>query len=91
MQIIIQMRKEERWEIIPGAESGDAFHNRIQRGLSNIAYNHPDQLVVAVVHGGVIGQIIAHATGARPFAFLDADIASISQIAIHEVIINQLI
>ena len=86
--IIIQMRREERWDIIPGAESRDAFHNRIQRGLSNIAHNHPDQLVVAVVHGGVIGQIIAHATGARPFAFLGADNASISQIVIHEGIIN---
>jgi probable phosphoglycerate mutase len=82
--IIVQMRREERWDVIPGAESGDAFHDRIQRGLSNIAADHPDQLVVAVVHGGVIGQIMAHATGARPFAFLGADNASISQIVIHE-------
>ncbi|MBW1769248.1 MAG: histidine phosphatase family protein, partial [Deltaproteobacteria bacterium] len=86
--IIVQMLREERWDIIPGAESGDVFHERIQRGLSNIAANHPDQLVVAVVHGGVIGQIIAHATGARPFAFLGADNASISQIVIHDGIIN---
>ncbi len=82
--IAVQMLKEERWDVIPGAESGDVLQKRIQRGLNNIAANHPDQLVVAVLHGGVIGQIIAHATGARPFAFLGADNASISHIVIHE-------
>jgi 2,3-bisphosphoglycerate-dependent phosphoglycerate mutase len=82
--IFVQMMHLERWDIIPGAESGDVFKDRIQRGLRNIASTHPDQLVVAVVHGGVIGQIIAHATGARPFSFLGADNASISHIVIHE-------
>ncbi len=86
--IAVQMLQEERWDVIPGAEPGNAFHERIQRGLNNIAANHPDQLVVAVVHGGVIGQIIAHATGARPFAFLGADNASISHIVIHEGLIT---
>jgi probable phosphoglycerate mutase len=81
--LFVQMMLEERWDIIPGAESGDAFHKRIQRGLNNIASNHPNQLVVAVVHGGVIGQIIATATGARPFSFLGADNASISHIVMH--------
>lgn len=82
--IFVQMMLEERWDIIPGAESADAFHKRIQRGLKNIASNHPNQLVAAVVHGGVIGQIIATATGARPFSFLGADNASISHIVMHE-------
>jgi len=86
--IITRMLLEERWDVVPGAEPGDVFHERIQRGLSNIAANHSDQLVAAVVHGGVIGQIIAHATGARPFAFLGADNASISHIIIHEGIVS---
>ena len=85
--VAVQMVKEERWEVIPGAETVAAFQERIQRGLNNIAASHPDQLVAAVVHGGVIGQIIAHATGSRPFAFLGADNASISHIVIHEGII----
>ena len=82
--VIVQMRQEERWDVIPGAESVNVFKDRIRQGLKNIVSNHPNQLVVAVVHGGVIGQILAHATGSRPFAFLGADNASISQIVIHE-------
>ena len=82
--IFVRMKQEQRWDVIPGAEPSDLFHERIQRGLNNIAANHPDQLVVAVVHGGVIGHIIAHATGAHPFAFNAADNGSISHIVIHE-------
>ena len=35
-----------------------------------------------MTHGGVIGQILADATGARPFAFAGADNASISHIVV---------
>lgn len=86
--VYMRMHMEERWDIIPGAESTDAFHARLRRGLDNIAARHPDQLVAAVVHGGVIGQIISHAAGARPFAFLGADNTSISQIVMHQGIIT---
>jgi len=85
--MIIRLQKEQRWDVIPGAEPNDVFHERIQRGLNNIAADRPDQLVVAVIHGGVIGHIIAHATGARPFAFNGADNGSISHIVMHEDII----
>jgi 2,3-bisphosphoglycerate-dependent phosphoglycerate mutase len=79
----VRMNQEQRWDIIPGAEPLEVFQERIQRGLNNIAARHSDQLVVAVVHGGVIGHIIAQATGARPFAFNGADNGSISHIVIH--------
>ncbi|MFO7965915.1 MAG: histidine phosphatase family protein [Desulfobacterales bacterium] len=82
--LYVRMMLEERWDIIPGAEPPEVFDERIQRGVHHIADNHPDRMVVAVVHGGVIGRIMAHATGARPFAFLGADNASISHIVIHE-------
>lgn len=85
--IFVRMMQEQRWDVIPGAEPMDVFHERVLRGLNNIAANHPDQLVVTVVHGGVIGHIIAHATGARPFAFIGADNCSISHIVIHEAIV----
>ena len=85
--IFVRLLQEQRWDVIPGAESSDVFHERIQRGLNNIVANHPDQLVVAVVHGGVIGHIIAHATGAHPFAFNGADNGSISHIVIHDSVV----
>lgn len=82
--IYVRLKQEQRWDVIPGAEPNDVFNKRIQLGLNNITANHPDQLVAAVVHGGVIGQIIAQATGARPLAFTGADNGSISHIVIHD-------
>jgi len=78
--IFEQMRSEERWDVIPNAESWEALNERIMRGLNRIHAAHPDELVVAVVHGGVIAHILAHAAGARPFAFNGADNGSISHI-----------
>lgn len=78
--IYLKMHEEQRWDVIPGAESWKALHERVSRGLSKIAETHPNELVVAVVHGGVIGHIIASATGATPFAFNGCDNGSISRI-----------
>lgn len=75
-----QMRDEQRWDVIPNAESWEALNTRIMRGLQRIHAAHPDELVAAVVHGGVIAHIVAHAAGARPFAFTGADNGSISHI-----------
>jgi probable phosphoglycerate mutase len=74
--------EEERWDLIPGAESGDVFRERVTRGIANVAGAHPDERVVVVTHGGVIGQVLASATGARGFAFIGADNASISHIVV---------
>ncbi len=73
---------EQRWEVIPGAEPAAAFEQRVLAGLRRIAGAHPDQVVAAVVHGGVIGQILASASGSRPFAFSGADNGSISEIVV---------
>lgn len=82
--IYVKMQQEQRWDVIPGAEPRDTFHERLTRGLNRIRNTHPDQLVVAIVHGGVIGHILAHATGARPFSFNGADNGSISHIVMSE-------
>jgi 2,3-bisphosphoglycerate-dependent phosphoglycerate mutase len=74
--------EEERWDPIPGAESVDVFRERVSRGIANVAGAHPDELVVVVSHGGVIGQVLAGATDARGFAFIGADNASISHIVV---------
>ena len=78
--IALQMFAEQRWDVIPGAESNDQFAARVQRGLDRIVAAHPGQRVVVVVHGGVIGQCMSLATGAPTFAFMGADNASISQL-----------
>ena len=78
--LYLQMQADQRWDVIPGAESWALLNLRITRALARIAARHKDELVVAVVHGGVVGHILAHATGARPFAFNGADNGSISHI-----------
>jgi probable phosphoglycerate mutase len=78
--IAIQMFLEQRWDVIPGAESNEAFATRVRRGLEGIVKAHPGQRVVVVVHGGVIGQALALVTGASTFSFIGADNASISQV-----------
>ena len=77
------MREEQRWDAIPGAESWETINTRVRTGLKRIQQNHPDQLVAAVVHGGIIAHIVAFATGARPFAFNGADNGSITHIVLE--------
>src|SRR5690606_20885788 len=73
----------ERWDVIPGAEPQADFAARVKRGVERIAAAHPDQRVAVFVHGGVIGQILSLATGARGFAFAGSDNASISHLVVH--------
>jgi probable phosphoglycerate mutase len=82
--IALRMREEGRWDVIPGAEPGEAFAARVRSGIDRIAEAHPDGRVVVVVHGGVIGQALALATGASPLAFSWADNGSISEIVVHD-------
>jgi probable phosphoglycerate mutase len=77
-----RMWAEERWDVIPGAEPAEAFAGRVGGAIRRIAAAHPDQLVAVIVHGGVIAQALAQATGSRPFAFLGADNVSISRLVV---------
>jgi probable phosphoglycerate mutase len=73
---------ERRWDVIPGAESREVFGGRLRRAVDRIATTHPGGRVVVFSHGAAIGEILAQATGSEPFAFLGADNASISKIAV---------
>jgi probable phosphoglycerate mutase len=73
----------ERWDVIPGAEPADEFAERVGRGLEKvIAAVGPGAVGVAVVHGGVIGELARQATASRPFAFVHADNCSISRLVV---------
>jgi 2,3-bisphosphoglycerate-dependent phosphoglycerate mutase len=71
---------EQRWDVIPGAEPHEEFDERVWRGFQRIVAAHPDQRVMVVAHGGVIGQLLHRVTGSTRFAFSGADNASISEI-----------
>lgn len=77
-----RMFAEERWDVIPGAESMESLRARVRAGIERIAVAHPDERVVVFTHGGVIGTIAALATGGRTFAFLTADNASLTHLVV---------
>jgi len=79
------MFREERWDAIPGAESNDELAARTVGAIEKIHADHPDQMVVAVVHGGVIGALVGHAAkAARGFAFVGADNGSIHHLVVTD-------
>jgi len=80
--LALRMAEEQRYDVIPGAEPADAFAHRVRDAVARIAAAHPDQRVAVFTHGGVIGELLAQATGARPFAFNGTDNASISHIVV---------
>ena len=80
--VFLEVIVNERWDRIPGAEPFDDFDARLKRGIGTIAAAHVDERVVAVVHGGVIGQLLSIASGSTPFAFTAADNASISELIV---------
>ncbi len=79
-----QIFVQQRWDVIPNAEPLEVFHARTQAGLARIAAAHPDQRVAVFTHGGVIGQLLHHATNSERFAFSGADNASISEIVVDQ-------
>jgi probable phosphoglycerate mutase len=80
--IAVKMQMEGRWDVIPSAEPAEAFRTRVRDAIFAISARHADQCVVVVSHGGVMGEILAMATGGRPFAFTGSDNASISQLVV---------
>ncbi|TDD36300.1 histidine phosphatase family protein [Actinomadura sp. KC06] len=75
-----RMFAQERWDVIPGAETNEAFAGRVDASLTRLAAAHTGGRIAVFTHGGVIAQALAAATGARPFAFLTPDNGSISSL-----------
>ncbi|MEA2311750.1 MAG: 2,3-bisphosphoglycerate-dependent phosphoglycerate mutase [Solirubrobacteraceae bacterium] len=79
--VAVRALMEERWDLIPGGESMDSLSSRVSAGLeAMLSATGEGGVAVAVLHGGVIGEICRQVTGSRPFAFIHADNASISRV-----------
>src|SRR5690606_32573724 len=75
----------ERWDAIPGAETNAQLQARTVGAVERLHAAHPDQMIVAVVHGGVVGALVGHAARAqRGFAFVGADNGSIHHLVVTE-------
>ena len=82
--VIVRLLAEQRWEVIPGAESSDALAARLRGAVDQIVTAvGPGAAAVVITHGGVIGELCRQATGSEPFAFLHVDNASITRIVVE--------
>jgi 2,3-bisphosphoglycerate-dependent phosphoglycerate mutase len=81
--VALQAVTEERWDVIPGAETMESLAGRVNAGITAIvAGAGPDVRVAAIVHGGVIGEVCRQATGSRPFAFVHSDNGSFTRLIV---------
>lgn len=79
--VALQVFAEERWDVIPGAETQEAFATRVKAGIDRIVAACPGQRVAVFTHGGVIGELLRQASqAARGLVFATADNASISHL-----------
>jgi len=75
---------EQRWDVVPGAESAVALAARVRAGIEDIVTRvGPGRRAVAFVHGGIIGEVCREATDSRPFAFVHAENCSITRLVIY--------
>ena len=82
--LFLRVMREQRWELVPGAEPRTDFGGRLRRGVERIAAEHAGGRVLVFSHGAAIGEILAQATGSEPFAFVGADNTSISRLVVAE-------
>ena len=80
--LIQQMYREQRWDVLPGAEPHDEFVGRIESSIEAIAERNRDRVVVVFSHGGVIGQIMSMATGAERFGFVGTDNTGVTHLVV---------
>ena len=74
--------REQRWDHIPGAETHEEFAGRTRSVIQRLAEKHDGSSIAVFTHGGFIGQVLAEATGSTLHAFINADNASITQLAV---------
>jgi probable phosphoglycerate mutase len=74
--------REQRWDHIPGAETHEQFAGRTRSVIQRLAERHVGSSIAVFTHGGFIGQALAEATGSTLHAFINADNASITKLAV---------
>jgi probable phosphoglycerate mutase len=80
----VRMYETGDWGEIPGAESSAALSARCVAAVERLHRAHRDERVALFVHGGVIGAIVGHAVGVRPFVFAGADNGSLHHVVVDD-------
>ncbi len=80
--IALEMRRTGDYGTIPGAESNEQLRQRTVSVIERVSDSHPDQFVVVVCHGGVIGALLGHATGQPLWVFGGSRNAAFSHLVV---------
>lgn len=81
--LIARAYAEERWDVLPQAESADAFAERVGRGIAAVvARTEPGATSVAFSHAATISEICRQITNSRPFAFVGVENTSITRLIV---------
>jgi 2,3-bisphosphoglycerate-dependent phosphoglycerate mutase len=79
--LALRVIAQERWDLIPGAETMEHLAERVRAGIDKVVeQTGGGRVALVVTHGGVIGEICRQATSSRPFAFVHSDNCSITRI-----------
>ena len=70
------------WGHIPNAETSAQLQNRCVAALQQLHALHASQRVLCVVHGGVIGALLAYAAGGKGRAFDGSDNCSLHSVVV---------
>jgi probable phosphoglycerate mutase len=79
--LALRVINEERWDLIPGAETMEHLATRVRQGIEEVVERTgPGKVALVVAHGGVIGEACRQATNSRPFAFVHSDNCSLTRL-----------
>lgn len=78
---LARVLREQRWELIPGAEPAVVFAERVRRGVEQVAdAGGEGSVAVAFTHSAVIAEFCRQVTGSEPFAFLHNSNGSLTRL-----------
>src|SRR5262249_14824244 len=80
--VVRQVFEQERWEVIPGAETSASLAARVRAAIERLAAAHAGHRLAVFTHGGVIGQALALASGSPRSASLSADNGSFPRLVV---------
>lgn len=63
---VVALRANQEWGEVPGAETSAQLTARTVAAVERIAAAHPDEMVAAFCHGGVVAAVYGHALGLGP-------------------------
>jgi len=79
--LALRVIAEERWDLIPGAETMEHLAERVRTGIDKVVeQTGRGKVALVFIHGGIIGEICRQATSSRPFAFVHSDNCSITRL-----------